>query len=109
MKCKICGKEFNKRRYYNDTCSSECFTKAFWNEVLADNPIIIDGYCYTDGGNKPNDDPKDLGFEGYVFTIEFLNGDRITTNNLKLRGILPLNLNIKDNAKFIKETRNERL
>jgi hypothetical protein len=102
-KCTVCGKEFNKRRYTDDICSPECFIKAFWDEALSNNPIIIDGYCYTDGGNNPNGDPEDLGFGGYVFTIEFLNGNRITTNNLRLRGLIPAHLHVKDNAKFIRK------
>ena len=57
MKCEICGKEIEKSSYSNAIlCSSECFGKHFWNEIVKDknNRIIINGNCYVDGGNKPN-------------------------------------------------------
>lgn len=51
MKCEICGKEIEKSSYSSAIlCSSECFGKHFWNEIVKDknNRIIINGHCYVD-------------------------------------------------------------
>lgn len=76
MKCEICGKEIEKSSYSSAIlCSSECFGKHFWNEIVKDknNRIIINGNCYVDGGNKPNAIHTSwLGFEGIEFAIETL-------------------------------------
>ena len=45
MKCQVCGKEI-KKQYTTGTCSKKCFQEQFWNEVLDNNAIIIDGNCY---------------------------------------------------------------
>ena len=68
MKCEICGKEIEKSSYTNaDLCSSECFKIHFWDEHLDETAIIIDGECYHDGGNKPHEREKYLGFGGTRF------------------------------------------
>lgn len=86
MKCEICGKEIEKSSYSSAIlCSSECFGKHFWNEIVKDknNRIIINGNCYVDGGNKPNAIHTSwLGFDGNRFNIEFFDGRKLTTNNL---------------------------
>lgn len=107
MKCEICGKEIEKSSYSNAVlCSSECFYKHFWNEIVKDkeNRIIIKGNCYIDGGNKPNETHSSwLGFNGYVFNIEFFDGRKLTTNNLWSNGKIPKEYKelLPDNAKII--------
>ena len=93
MKCVICGKEIEKSQYTNAVlCSSKCFNKHFWLEIIAekDKHIIIDGKCYCDGGNV--DEPNHhmfLGFSGRRFWIRFKDGSTLTTNNLWYQGEIP--------------------
>lgn len=93
MKCVICGKEIEKSCYSNATlCSSKCFHKHFWKEIIAekDQHIVINGECYCDGGNvdQPNKNSW-LGFSGRRFWIRFFDGHTVTTNNLWYQGKIP--------------------
>ena len=104
-KCKICGKEFEKS-IYNDNlhlCSEKCHSVDFWNQILDDNAIIIDGECYHAGRNRPNEKHTNLlGFSGRKFKIQFKDTlEVIETNNLWHNGTVPKERNVADNAKFI--------
>ncbi|MFR2207335.1 MAG: hypothetical protein ACLS59_07335 [Clostridia bacterium] len=107
MKCEICGKEIEKSSYSSAIlCSSECFGKHFWNEIVKDknNRIIINGHCYVDGGNKPDAIHTSwLGFNGNKFNIEFFDGRKLTTNNLWCNGEIPKEYRklLPNNAKLI--------
>lgn len=99
MKCIICGKEIEKSQYANAIlCSSECFTVDFWNEVLDDTAIIINGECYHDAG-ETNSYWK--GFGGRHFKIQMDDGRIIETENLWGQGKVPPERGVKDNAKFL--------
>lgn len=101
MKCVICGKEI-ERSFYADAiiCSGRCFNKHFWNKTLDDAAIIINGACYHDA--EPENCSVFLGHGGQHFSIEMFDGRVIETNNLWYNGEVPTELNIKDNARFIK-------
>lgn len=98
MKCEICGKEIQSSiNIDKNICSHRCFLIDFWNEALDKDAIIINGYCYHIGktGCKPH------GFGGQSFFIQMNDGRKIKTNNLWSNGEVPLERNVKDNAKFI--------
>ena len=105
-KCKICDKEFEKSLYHADLhiCSSECYRVDFWNQMLDNTAIIIDGECYHAGRNRPNEKHTNLlGFSGRKFKIQFKDtGEVIETNNLWHNGTVPYERNIADNAIFLK-------
>ena len=105
-KCKICGKEFEKS-IYNDNlhlCSEKCHSIDFWNQILDDNAIIINGECYHAGRNRPDEKRTYLlGHSGTKFKIQFKNtGEIVETNNLWYNGVVPTERNIDDNAIFLK-------
>lgn len=103
MKCVICGKEIKESLYANKIlCSSECFDEDFWNDILDKDAIIVNGECYHDAGYVHDMcDKKWLGHGGRLFNIEMNDGRVIKTNNLWYNGEVPINRNVKDNAKFI--------
>jgi len=105
LKCEVCGKEIEKSSYSNKViCSSECFHKDFWNQIVREKDIylFIDGSCYWVG---PEDEHRVFrGYDGRKFTIQrFDNGKIIETTNLWFRGDVPdgWQNELKDNAKFI--------
>lgn len=81
----------------------KCHSVDFWNRALDDRAIIINGECFHDGGNKPNEKRTYLlGHSGRRFKIQFKEtGDIIETNNLWYNGVIPKERNIADNAVFI--------
>lgn len=109
MKCEICGKEFEKSRWYkpfNLICSNDCFSEKLWRDIeqeqlLHNNRIIIDGKCYYNSTNK-NSSFK--GFGGTKFKIRMFTGEIIETNNLWHNGTIPESHReiLKDNAEFVK-------
>ena len=109
--CEICGKEFDKLRYYDpfdDVCGSDCFAEKLWRirekEYLDGKPfIIIDGRMYTDGGCRKNTSRSLLGFSGAEFKIKMNDGTEIFTNNLWHGGDIPENHRdiLCDNAVFV--------
>ena len=107
MKCKICGKEFEESPYYDylHLCSRECHIIDLWNRTLDNKAIVVDGECYHDGGNKPDEKRTNfLGHSGRKFKIQFKDtGEVIETNNLWYNGVVPKERNIVDNAFFIKD------
>lgn len=105
MKCKICGKEFNRSDSgygHMSICSTECLIVDFWNSNLDEKAIIINGVCYHDGGNKPRGYSGFLGHGGRVFRIRMNDGREFSTNNLWYNGEVPKERNIKDNAVFVR-------
>ena len=106
MKCRICGKEFNKIRWlkpYEDICSDKCYSTNFWNEIASDkdNHIFIDGVSYL---IAPEDDDSPFrGSAGRNFKIKFDDGKIVETTNLWCQGEIPEEFRdiLKDNAKFI--------
>ena len=98
MKCQVCGKEI-KKQYTYGTCSEKCFQKQFWNEVLDNNAIIIDGNCYHVGKKDPTSYFR--GFGGRPFTIKMNDGKIIHTTNLWHQGTIPKEFYKGDNAEFI--------
>ena len=109
MKCRICGKEFNKIRWlkpYEDICSDKCFRMNFWNEIVAEkeNHVFIDGKSYS---IAPEDDDSPFrGCSGRHFKIKFDDGKIVETTNLWCQGEIPEEFRdiLKDNAKFIIES-----
>lgn len=101
MKCVICGKEIEHSPWSDQQlCSGKCFDVKFWNETLDEDAIVIGGVCYHDGGAK-SENTAWLGFGGRKFKIAMNDGHIIETNNLWSNGIVPENLNVPDNARFI--------
>lgn len=106
MVCIVCGKEFNCKRYYgeySDCCSSECFTKKFWNNIVEekDEHVVVDGTCYAIAPAPIN---GFYGFGGRKFKIKmFDTREVIETNNLWCQGEIPAEYREKlpNNAKFI--------
>lgn len=106
MICEICGKEFDGKTYYgeySDCCSGKCFTKKFWNNIVAekDEHIVVDGTCYAIAPAPIN---GFYGFDGRKFKIKmFDTGEVIETNNLWYQGKIPAEYREKlpNNAKFI--------
>lgn len=109
--CSICGKEFDKPRYYSpfdDVCGSNCYDEKLWRqreqEYLNGRPfIIIDGCLYTDGGYRKTTDTSSLGHSGRKFTIKMNDGTKIVTNNLWCGDDIPENHReiLCDNAVFV--------
>jgi hypothetical protein len=106
--CEICGKEIEQSQYMNaDLCSSECFHKHFWNELIEikDDPNVVrvNGEHYYIGDENA---PKGAfrGFDGAEFVIKFNNGSMVTTTNLWYNGEIPEDYQkeLPDNAVFIK-------
>lgn len=111
MKCKICGNEFDKRKYgvpYEDICSSECYKENFWLEKIEyiDELTIINGECYHVGDEKSTSSFR--GFCGDKFIIKYINGvnkdKTVFTTNLWYNGVIPEKFRdkLKDNAIFCK-------
>jgi len=103
--CKVCGKKYTESPYYDKCClcSRECFKIDFWNSNLDEKAIIVNGECFHDGGNQPNETRSYLlGHSGRVFKIKFKGNNKvIETNNLWYNGIIPSERNVPDNAEFI--------
>ena len=99
MKCVICGRQIEKSEYNNAAlCSSQCFSRLHWKEILDDNAIIIDGRCYHVGTERRH---GFLGHAGREFVIRKDSGETIKTNNLWSDGEIPDFAHRPDNAKFI--------
>lgn len=92
MICEICGKNFENKAYvgrFEKCCSSECFNKKFWNDIVEekDGHIFIDGVCYSIADKSIL---GILGFGGRRFKIKMLDDGRIIeTNNLWCQGNVP--------------------
>lgn len=110
MKCEICGKEIEESHYHGSVlCSSECFNKKFWHDIIAekDKHIIIDGKCYCDAGMVKNPSPYAfLGHGGRCFWIRFKDGHTLITNNLWFQGEIPdeFREDLPDTAEFFSPT-----
>lgn len=107
MFCEICGKEFDRLIYGGDferCCSSECFTKKFWNDIEKEKEehIFINGICYA-----IVDEPilGLLGYGGRKFKIRmFEDGRVVETNNLWCQGDVPEEYRprLPDTAEFVR-------
>lgn len=105
MICSHCGSIEQPERW---TCAAElvekqlCLTCLFWQDVTNQpERVVIDGQCYAIG-------PAGMshkGFGGFVWTIRFLNGEIVTTDNLWHRGQVPAvwRVELPDNAEFVGE------
>lgn len=99
MNCVICGKEIKESKYLNaNLCSTECFKRLYWEEMLDDEALIIDGECYHVVSEKSH---GARGFGGREFTIQKSDGEIIKTTNLWRQGKIPDYAFRPDNAKFI--------
>lgn len=107
MLCEICGKEFDRPIYGGDSercCSSECFTKKFWNDIEKEKEehIFINGICYAIA-EKPIFGL--LGYGGRKFKIRMFEDGRIVeTNNLWCQGDIPeeYRFRLPNTAEFVK-------
>ena len=78
------------------------FYDNFWREVLEDDPIIINGYVYTDAGcTGTHGSDRINGYGGHYHRIRMNDGRLILTNNLCFRGEMPKNMGLSDNARFV--------
>lgn len=75
-------------------------TEKFWEEVLDDDVIIVNGVAYHTGRENEYYD-GDKGYEGHHFTIKFTDGRIIETTNLWYNGVIPEKYHMKNNAEFI--------
>ena len=87
------------------------FQKKYWEDILDDEAIIIDGHCFH---ILPENTIGTKGFSGAKFKIELFDrfdmgdgtGEAILviakreTTNLWHNGKIPKELNVKDNARF---------
>lgn len=106
MKCIICGKEIEESAYSNKVlCSSECFHKNFWNEIVDEKDLhtIIDGVSYYIC--KENDKSYFRGHGGQKFVIKKNTGEVVATTNLWCQGDIPNEYRelLPDNAEFVYE------
>ena len=102
MKCRICGKEFNKEYYskpFENVCSSECFKEAYWLEIIKEkeNHLIIDGKCYS------IDDDDYIRKSCGKYKIQMNNGIIIYADKLWCQSEIPQKFRdiLKDNAVFL--------
>lgn len=102
MRCARCGSQI-VRSIAGEYCSKKCFSESFWEDALDNEAIIIDGVCYHDGGMKPKGYMGFLGFGGRLFKIKMNDGKVIETNDLWCQGTIPVELNVEDNATFMRE------
>ena len=102
--CRCCGKEF-ERGYTTYDCSEKCFLTYYWDNVLDDTAIIVNGICYHDGGRKPDDYQGFLGHGGKRWIIQMNDGRIIDTNNLWYNAPVPVDRYIDDNAVFLPITK----
>ena len=105
--CKICGKQFEGRHWlppYEDICSTDCFNRNFWLEIIDEakkdkylHPVM-DGtcYCICDENSKSSF----RGFGGALFYITFNDGHMVATTNLWSNGSVDLRFKdqLPDNA-----------
>ena len=98
--CRYCGKEF-EQGYTTYDCSEECFLNNYWDNVLDDEAIIINGICYHDGGRKPDGYKGFLGHDGRRWIIQMNDGRIIDTNNLWYNAVVPAERYTGDNAVFL--------
>ena len=112
MKCKICGKEDDPDRYYDDfgvlmKKKQLCFNCVLWERRLEEDAklpphtyCVIDGTHYVIEPDAPN--APFQGFGGARFQIEFNDGHKVITHNLWCQGDIPEHFKDKfpDNAKF---------
>lgn len=98
--CPVCGKlmVFNYRSDVIDDCiCRDCFTKEFWERVLDDKAIIVNGHCYHTADENTSSPFR--GFGGTKFKIRFLkDGRTIETTNLWSQGEIPKEYAVPDNA-----------
>jgi len=105
MKCQVCGKEIERSNYGGGhiLCSSECFNRMFWLEIIEDDrTVVINGKAYTIGREDAPD--WDKGFGGALHRIKYYFGLEVETTNLSYRGEVPAEFRdqLPDNAEFIK-------
>ena len=91
--CKICGKQFEGTHWlppHEDICSSDCFNRNFWLEIIDEakknkymHPVI-DGTCYCVCDEDSISGFR--GFDGALFYITFNDGHMIATTNLWSNG-----------------------
>ena len=98
--CRVCGTSF-ENGYTSYDCSEKCLLKKYWDDVLDENAIIINGICYHDGGRKPERQAKWLGHAGRRFIIKMNDGRIIDTNNLWYNAAVPKDRYTGDNAIFL--------
>ena len=109
MKCRMCGKEFERNSFgkpYEYICSSNCFSDYYWLnkieqvKILPSKNPIINGNAYYVG----TESAYEKGFGGQKFQIKFNSGETITTTNLSHNGIIPFKFRtqLPDNAVFVK-------
>ena len=105
--CPACGKVLPRAKaYLEGSCSSKCFQKNFWNEIVAEKEkhVFINGESYV----ICKADPKDVfrGFGGRTFNIQIIaTGEIISTGNLWYQGEIPEEYRsiLCDNARFVNE------
>ena len=116
MICRICGKEFEKSKWYkpyHDICSSECYVDNFWQEIIneKDYHVIVDGVCYYYDPNKiiNTNLPQYNSYAGRIFKILFNDGRIVLTNNLWCNGDIPEKFReqLPDNAVFEKVSKED--
>lgn len=103
--CKCCGMpEFANYSNKEELIGSQlCFYCDLWSSRMKDKSfLIISGKFYKDGGHKPKEESKYLGFGGALHGIRMLDGSREwETNNLWYGGECPKAFKPVDNAEFL--------
>lgn len=100
IKCRICGKEFEKVQYgheYYDICSSECFDKNFWLEKVKnlsdERYVVLNDELHWVGDEDTVDSFR--GFDGALYFIKKPDGTVVRTTNLWYNGKIPADIRDK--------------
>lgn len=89
MRCCVCGKVIEKSMYSRPICSSECYQKRYWMDIIEEKEYhpIIDGQCYfvaPEGRRGP------VGHSGRRFILQRISDGKVTvTTNLWFQGKIP--------------------
>lgn len=101
--CRVCGKEVINHRWTIPICSDECFTKDFWNQIVARNndkhQVVINHKVYYIANENAI---GERGFDGATYYIKFFDGRIVKTTNLWANGEMPEEYYelLPDNAKW---------
>lgn len=95
MKCEICGKEFEKRRWgdeFKNICSNECFTEKFWQIIVEEGGHYnLNGKSVLIKSYKENENGRFLGCAGSIFYLQSIDNPNMVwkTNDLWIQGEIP--------------------
>ena len=90
MRCCVCGKVIDTSLYVRPMCSSECYMKRYWMDIIEEKEdhVIIEGRCCFIAPEHDTTRPR--GHSGRKFILKSLfDGKIIETTNLWYQGEIP--------------------